>query len=457
MVSTKLKAAALLLIALSCATYAQIPVVRSTSTHRDQEVEGLIDKLVNFGSGMNGTEESLCSSRFLAIDEVTTFGRAPLAAAEPRIDPNLKRLIQIGVRALPALLEHLSDSRATKCVYALPPDNFRETWFADEYDPRYLDPKRQPPVNKIAPGARPPVRNYTFKVGDVCFVAIGQIVNRPTGAFRYQPTNCGVINAPTHTPTLAAAERFDWSGLTKAEHAKQLEDDAYSLVSYVSVGATKRLLYYYPAVGKRVALRLLNRKFYYYMAIWNFADDQLMATDSVVEWTRLVDEAKKKFGPEAVKLLPYWLHFMYWETNMDHAPPKQNRATMILKTLFPDYSEYRNTFYNVVDLRDQADLVKGLQSFPGKAIDAAVQKVFERMVRYRNEPSKNDDERLYRNVLSDDLALACAERIVGKGFDTQYLSYFRGREAEIEKTPKKSEERNSLDIINIWNKKLSPG
>jgi hypothetical protein len=45
--------------------------------------------------------------------------------------------------------------------------------------------------------------------------------------------------------------------------------------------------------------------------------------------------------------------------------------------------------------------------------------------------------------------------MAGKGFDAEYLSYFRRRKAELEKTPEKSRDTYRLEDVRSWIKKLS--
>ena len=137
------------------------------------------------------------------------------------------RLVRKGVAALPDLLDHLSDLRATKLKVG---DGFTAKWLDEEYAPR------TPPRPVYEPGPKPEPRfdparvryvdDYTLKVGDLCYVAIGQIVNRDLQALRYQPTACLVINSPVETPSLAESVRKDWSGLTAEAHKQSLIRDA---------------------------------------------------------------------------------------------------------------------------------------------------------------------------------------------------------------------------------------
>src|SRR5579862_824810 len=78
----------------------------------DHEVEGLIDRLVDFG--WNGRQVEPGGREFMAIDELSPYEEGLPASQRVHIDPAMKKLVQMGVRALPGLLAHLSDTRLTK-------------------------------------------------------------------------------------------------------------------------------------------------------------------------------------------------------------------------------------------------------------------------------------------------------------------------------------------------------
>jgi hypothetical protein len=101
---------------------------------------------------------------------------------------------------------------------------------------------------------------HTVTVGDVCFVAVGQIVGRPYQAVRYIPSGNVVVNSPTATPVLRDLVRAAWAG---DDPAKVLLDslltdyvtegifngsslDGWSEGSDYQVEAVVRLLYYFP-------------------------------------------------------------------------------------------------------------------------------------------------------------------------------------------------------------------
>ena len=102
--------------------------------------------------------------------------------------------------------------------------------------------------------------SYTIKVGDVCFVAIGQIVGRGYQAVRYQPTACIVLNCPAQDPKLCAQVRAIWKAKDpranlfdslRADYATEgifngKSLDGWGWGSDFQCGAAMRLLFYFP-------------------------------------------------------------------------------------------------------------------------------------------------------------------------------------------------------------------
>jgi hypothetical protein len=112
---------------------------------------------------------------------------------------------------------------------------------------------------------------YVVTIGDVCFVAIGQIVGRSYEAVRDQPTLCIMINSPTHDRALREQVQAIWSSSDPdrkvfesllldystrgAFNGKSL--DGWSIGSALQCSAAMRLLYYYPsATAQLVAERI---------------------------------------------------------------------------------------------------------------------------------------------------------------------------------------------------------
>lgn len=117
----------------------------------------------------------------------------------------------------------------------------------------------------MPPKKKPLERNfdgdYTIKVGDVCYVLIGQIVNRNLAVLRYQPTLGLVVNSPIESPVLAQFVKTDWSGLTTDVHKTSLIADMRSGNDLWEFGpASERLRFYYPASYQYLRQNLYKKK-----------------------------------------------------------------------------------------------------------------------------------------------------------------------------------------------------
>lgn len=185
--------------------------------------------------------------------------------------PALQELVEIGPDALPYLLEALSDETRTR-VCMEQDGAFGGMWHAREMweNPHrpFLNPFHPREEEVLRTEVPPPrtdhdfVSRCTLTVGDLCYVAIGQIVGREYVALRYQRTACYVINSPTHDPELADRVRRIWSSddprtmlfesllrdfCTEDESPEESQRfDEYGLGSRLQNSAARRLLYYFP-------------------------------------------------------------------------------------------------------------------------------------------------------------------------------------------------------------------
>jgi hypothetical protein len=188
----------------------------------------------------------------------------------------LKALVSLGPAALPFLLDALDDATPTKIT--IDHDGpIGIMWHGSELPMNPVNPAekdvfraRHRKSSETDNFAEKSVETYTVKIGDVCFLAIGQIVGRKYRAVRYQPTACVVLNCPSHDAKLCADVRAIW----KAQDARRklfdslLADyategvfngkslDGWSEGSDFQCGAALRLLYYFP---KEAAPLLANR------------------------------------------------------------------------------------------------------------------------------------------------------------------------------------------------------
>lgn len=319
----------------------------------NKKVVALIDSLNKVSEEGIGTHSTAWASGFIAVDEEPRFEGGMLGSRKPVVNPVMRSLVQMGVSALPDLLNHLSDARKTSLVIEVPDRGgirFGATWHSDEYHPRYGDTERQPSGVNTKKEER--VDKHVVRIGDLCYVAIGQIVNRNLCAVRHQPSACMVINSPVATPALADAVRKDWSGLTKQQHRESLVADATDQSPRAATTALTRLHYYYP----------------------------------------------KTFEPLVLKLLA-----------------------------------------NLTDVGDQKDFINGLRTIRSDSLDNAVANVFR---------SLNLEKFVgYERIHADSVALACMDRLIGKGMDAEFETYCEKRIQELQSTKREAAENQRLRFL----------
>lgn len=215
---------AVFLVASAMSAYG-IPAV--SGDYSRKSVTELIDDLGQIDAQSPGINSAAIYEGFIVDNSPGSFQGGVLGVAPPKVPPQMSELVRRGPVALQELIKHLDDKRATKLEVGNNPsgsqvgvDAFMFMYFSDEYDSRVPHSIRGPsPMEKDFSG------RYTVKIADVCFVLIGQIVNRSLLAVRYQPSGGLVVNSPIEAPILAEKVKKDW-GNADAETLRQslLED-----------------------------------------------------------------------------------------------------------------------------------------------------------------------------------------------------------------------------------------
>lgn len=195
---------------LVCALALQLAV----KPQADPEVEGLIDEFAASPGAkiVDARAFQYAVYTFSPVRPMT--GRNPSTGVS-QVDNALEGLERLGLRALPDLLEHLTDPRKT-VFQARGLRGAIALFFGYEYDPRLHDPARQPlGVSTDRDSEHPtsvPGQQYTLCVGDLCYGVVGQIVNRKLAPIGLAPEAAEVINSTVQAPSLAGATRSDWAG-----------------------------------------------------------------------------------------------------------------------------------------------------------------------------------------------------------------------------------------------------
>ncbi len=228
----------------------------------DANVERLIDDLCDLDMIAVGLHPTASATAFLAADDDARFSGGVLGSQAPTANPAMSRIVQLGVDAIPTLISHLGDKRPTKLTVG---DQFPITtrWFDDEYDPRDRNEQKDSKPSNFLNNMleRGFSGKYVVKIGDVCFVLIGQIVNRNLLAVRYQPSGCMVVNSPIESPDLIVNIRRDWCNLTKQQHMESLMSDRdHANGAWDGKPALVRIRYYYPDALATIESEPLKKK-----------------------------------------------------------------------------------------------------------------------------------------------------------------------------------------------------
>jgi hypothetical protein len=227
-----------------------------------KKIKDLITGLAKLDKPDFGLSPTLSGDAFSPLPGQSRATTLRITDHELKSSEGVSALVALGPEAMPFLIDALDDQTPTKLVMKrgafggmqhavelpMSPVNPRE---AVAYKARAGKPRDDDPEQ---------VSEYTVKIGDVCFVSIGQIVGRSYQAVRYQPTAQIILNCPAHDAKLCAEVREIWktkdpirtvfdSLLTDYATEGVVTDeypDGWRAMQYVRCGAAMRLLYYFP-------------------------------------------------------------------------------------------------------------------------------------------------------------------------------------------------------------------
>lgn len=233
----------------------------TASAEEAEDIQQLVGKLAAIESPDFGLSGTLTGDAFLPIEGKTDFSAGLITDHRLKSSDELRKLVAYGPKALPFLLAALDDNTKTKLKMEHG-GGFGGMTFENEMSGNPVNAREQLVLAGKAEGHERTqhVNEYTVTVGDVCFVAIGQIVGRWYNAVRYQPTNNIILSSPAHDAKLREMVRAIWA----SDDAGQTLLDSL-LLDYATEGifnghsldgwdvggrlqstAAMRLLYYYP-------------------------------------------------------------------------------------------------------------------------------------------------------------------------------------------------------------------
>ena len=229
------------------------------SSRADDELSKLIDDLVKVSEPSVGYSAMFSGSTFLPYADSEQLETLIIGGTYRSESDVMRRIVATGSDAVPTLLKHLSDDRK---IALEPLSGMMWMGFPDEYDFNARTRATRPrDVNRdwFGSGEKHP-DSHAITVGDLCFVAIGQIVNRNYSATRYQPTGGLIINSPTYSTRLRAVINEEWADFTREKHRRLLIEDFEKPDDDVRrIGAYWRLSFYYPDAVEPLVLKALEQ------------------------------------------------------------------------------------------------------------------------------------------------------------------------------------------------------
>lgn len=229
---------------------------------KKNRIKQLIADLAGVSDPDAGLSSTITGHAFAPLPDREQFSTGLVTDHRLKPSATLRNLVEFGPDALPFLLESLDDKTPTK----LKVETVAMTFFGDELDgnplnslERHVQTENAKRKDEDDDDDNSPY-NYTLRVGDICFVVIGQIVGRQYSAVRYQPTRMVIVNSPVEDKVFRDRVRAIWSS---NDPAQKLLDSL--LIDYSTEGiangksarglfeasnrqveAIVRLLYYYP-------------------------------------------------------------------------------------------------------------------------------------------------------------------------------------------------------------------
>lgn len=486
--STRLRSGALLACGLMlCAAAASAQksrpanaAARAADNPNEKRMGALIDDLAALPAAEVRYFSSLTGDRFLVLD--------PPREGAPTAGP-MEALVRAGAAAIPPLLAHLDDLRPTSLVLS-PVSSADGMVLGSAYDPRRPNlkvltlktllnqraadtesvrsdaeaqvgkpgggPPRidfRSPMPKTAPPApgraavKPPDPNdvlseYTVTVGDLCFVALGQIVNRHYAMLQSPAAGKPLqINSPASNPDLEADVRRDCTGLNQETLWSALCDDLRDGDGARRGEAYKRLVAYYPETVEHLVLAELKRARYQSGPIDEWAKTKLYPTPDAEQWKNVYNTfIRKRTAADAEGVAVRLFEDLQQLVDAENAKPVDQRVSenlrsrsvvkgrvaitrldrhkMIMGKILPGQRLTDWPHLTSVSHANQALFISTLTYDQSQEVDHAVRDLLN-----------NIDEDDYKGTHGDDdrLAIACMKRLAGRGYRSEIEKYCRRR------------------------------
>lgn len=383
----------------------------------EQPIQESIEKLAKTEELGFGYSAMFSGDQFLPRRDSAQWNTGVLGSAPPKESEAMTLIVKNGAQAIPFLVKHLGDKRPTK----IKPVSGMWMGWNDEYDyNRRTRPEPPKGVNRwdsFDEEHHP--REHQITVGDLCFVALGQIVNRNFSATRYQPTGGLIVNSPTYSEALLNVVRDDYRGMTEKEHRKQLIDDFNRPDhEFRRNGAAMRLAFYYPETLDDLVIRQLAVPTFNVFHANDFVRDKLYPEKSSEKRVRLFRDFQTKHGTASkdgvlLQLFGDLDDEIADEEGRRHPPsnPKYDARNALVQlfgyenTVLPKDQPY-------VDSWGEAEMARFIDSLGEVSSPAILKRLHQ----------------IFSSIRDDDyLALACIRALKGKGYDEDLTGYCKRR------------------------------
>jgi hypothetical protein len=381
--------------------------------------EALIAKLPGVSNESHGYSAMFSGQAFLPVLGSERVDTTVLGVKGPVPSEAMRQLVAMGAKAIPSLMKHLDDATPTKI-----PAMSGMTWmsFDDEYDFNKWTRRDVPAgVNRgfDLSGDRPRPKEHVLTVADLCFVAVGQIVNRNFSATRYQPSGGMIVSSPSYSTALREVIRKDYLNLTEADHKKQLMDDFKKPDhEFRRNGAAMRLAYYYPSEAESLIVGQLAAPTFDVLKVEELVRNVIYKTISPELRQQDFAAFLKKHGEVASDgiLMQLFddLDSQVADEEGRRNPPMEEKhdarnALIQLYKYPPTVKVADRPFVSGWAASEQTRFIESIAHWPNPSVDEAVWKVFQ-------------------SILDDDaLALACMARLEGGDHDTDLIAYCQRR------------------------------
>lgn len=247
-----------------------------------RDAEKLVDQLQDISSAAPGIDPSRPVKSFIATGMLKPPWFLQRAYDSDTVPTAMVDLVRLGWAAIPVLIAHLGDARATQLTVGhswsiddAHDEGFYLEFFSDEYEPRNHGTAKERSGRLPLSALEEFKGSYRIKVGDVCFFLLGHIVNRSFAPVHIQSYRILVVASPVVRPKLAAEVRTDWLGITEDELLQSFVLDVEGAKREVDLwDAATRLRYYYPSAYELLAKTTLRAPLARFEKLQSYAEGE---------------------------------------------------------------------------------------------------------------------------------------------------------------------------------------